>query len=123
MFRDVADWIDFPAAAVMGGVSYALYFAIKRYTRIRFLAEMVTAIFMGVITILTCKIFPKLVVDNILIGSLMTLVPGVAITNALRDLFGGDLLSGMARTTEAVLTAIALGGGIGIAIKLLWGVM
>ena len=46
-----------------------------------------------------------------------------AITNALRDLFGGDLLSGMARTTEAVLTAIALGGGIGIAIKLLWGVM
>lgn len=84
---------------------------------------MVTAIFMGIITILTCKIFPKLVVDNILIGSLMTLVPGVAITNALRDLFGGDLLSGMARTTEAILTAIALGGGIGIAIKLLWGVM
>ena len=83
----------------------------------------VSAIFMGIITILTCKIFPKLVVDNILIGSLMTLVPGVAITNALRDLFGGDLLSGMARTTEAILTAIALGGGIGIAIKLLWGVM
>lgn len=123
LFMDDYDWIDFPAAAVIGGVSYALYLAIKRYTSIRFLAEMVTAIFMGVITILTCKIFPKLVVDNILIGSLMTLVPGVAITNALCDLFGGDLLSGMARTTEAVLTAIALGGGIGIAIKLLWGVM
>lgn len=123
LFMDDYDWIDFPAAAVIGGLSYAVYLAIKRYTNIRFLAEMVTAIFMGVITIFACKLFPKLIVDNILIGSLMTLVPGVAITNALRDLFGGDLLSGMARTTEAVLTAIALGGGIGIAIKLLWGVM
>ena len=62
-------------------------------------------------------------VDNILIGSLMPLVPGVAITNALRDLFDGDLLSGIARATESILTAAALGGGIGIAIKLLWGGM
>lgn len=120
LFMDDYDWIDCPAAAIIGGVSYAVFLAIKRYTNIRFLAEMVTAIFMGAVTIFTCKLFPRLVVDNILIGSLMTLVPGVAITNALRDLFGGDLLSGMARATEAVLTAIALGGGIGIAIKLFW---
>ncbi|MDY4500379.1 threonine/serine exporter family protein [Lactobacillus johnsonii] len=123
LFMDDYDWIDFPAAAVIGGLSYGVYLAIKHYTSVRFLSEMLTAIFMGMITICTCNIFPNLMVDNILIGSLMPLVPGVAITNALRDLFDGDLLSGIARATESILTAAALGGGIGIAIKLLWGGM
>ncbi|WP_297819778.1 threonine/serine exporter family protein [uncultured Lactobacillus sp.] len=123
LFMNDYDWIDFPAAALVGGVGYGVYLAIKKYTNIRFLAELVTAIFMGVLTIGLCKIFPKLLVDNILIGALMTLVPGVAFTNALRDLFGGDILSGIVRGTEALFTAIALGGGIGIAIKLLWGIL
>lgn len=120
LFMNDYDWIDFPAAAFVGGIGYGVFLWIKKYTNIRFLAELVTALFMGALTIGLCKIFPSLLVDNILIGSLMTLVPGVAITNALRDLFGGDLLSGIVRGVEAVLTAIALGGGIGIAIKIFW---
>ena len=62
-------------------------------------------------------LFPQTIVDNILIGALMTLVPGLAFTNALRDLFMGDLLSGIVRLFEATLTAIALGGGVAIVIK------
>ncbi|MCT7823800.1 MAG: threonine/serine exporter family protein, partial [Lactobacillus crispatus] len=45
------------------------------------------------------------------------LVPGLAITNALRDLFMGDLLSGIMRMCEAVLTALALGGGVALVLK------
>lgn len=76
---------------------------------------------MGAMTIGICHIFPSLSMDNILIGSLMALVPGVPITNALSDLFRGDLVSGTVRAIEAFLTAIALGGGIGLAIKFLGG--
>lgn len=123
LFMNDYDWIDFPAAALVGGLGYALFLWIKRYTSIRFISEVVTAIFMGSVAICLYKIYPKFSVDNILIGSLMTLVPGVAFTNALRDLFGGDILSGLVRATEAVLTAVALGGGIGIAIKVLEGWM
>lgn len=119
LFMSNYDWLDFPAAALVGGVGYGAFLAIKKYTKIRFLAEFVTALLMGLLTIMLCKIFPKLLVDNILIGALMTLVPGVAFTNALRDLFGGDILSGIVRGIEALFTAIALGGGVGIAIKLL----
>ncbi|GBG04118.1 threonine/serine exporter family protein [Lactobacillus rodentium] len=121
LFMANYDWRDFPAAALVGGVGYGVFLAIKKYTKIRFLAEFITAMLMGFITIFLCKIFPKLLVDNILIGALMTLVPGVAFTNALRDLFGGDILSGIARGIEALFTAIALGGGIGIAMKILGG--
>ena len=117
LFMGDYDWLDFPASAIVGGVSYCIFLSIKKYTNIRFLAELITALIMGTMTIGIWKIFPNLVVDNVLIGSLMTLVPGVALTNGLRDLFSGDLISGLARITEAALTAVALGGGIGLAIK------
>lgn len=59
----------------------------------------------------------QMIVDNILVGALMTLVPGLALTNALRDLFMGDLLSGIVRMCEAVLSVLALGGGVAIVLK------
>ena len=39
----------------------------------------------------------------------MPLVPGVLITNAVRDLMAGHFISGMAKVAEAFLTAFAIG--------------
>lgn len=50
-------------------------------------------------------------VDNIIIGNIMTLIPGVGLTTALRDLFVGDSITGLLRTIEAVLFALAIAGG------------
>lgn len=119
LFMDDYDWIDFPAAAVVGTIGYVFYVYFKRYTNIRFLSELMAAMVMGLVTIGIHALFKQTVVDNILIGALMTLVPGLAITNALRDLFMGDLLSGVVRMFEAALTALALGGGVAIVIKFL----
>ncbi|QNQ83089.1 threonine/serine exporter family protein [Lactobacillus sp. PV037] len=121
LFMGAYDWADFLPAAIIGGGSYGFFLGMKRYTSVRFLAELVTAIVMATSTICLCHLLPILKVDNIIIGALMTLVPGVAITNALRDLFTGDLLSGISRAVEALLTAVALGGGIGFAIKVFAG--
>ncbi|MBR3166308.1 MAG: threonine/serine exporter family protein [Lachnospiraceae bacterium] len=54
--------------------------------------------------------------DSIVIGSIMPLVPGYAITTSIRDLFNGDYLSGIIHMLDAFLTAacIAIGAGIGI---------
>lgn len=49
--------------------------------------------------------------DHIIIGYIMTLIPGVGLTNALRDLFVGDSITGVLRTIEAVLFALAIAGG------------
>ena len=57
-------------------------------------------------------------VDTIIIGSIMLLVPGIAITNAIRDTIAGDLLSGVSRGVEAVLVAIAIAIGSGVVISL-----
>lgn len=54
--------------------------------------------------------------DTIIIGAIMTLVPGLAITNAIRDIIAGDFLSGITRGIEAIL--IGLGIAIGVAVSL-----
>ena len=41
----------------------------------------------------------------------MTLIPGIGLTNALRDLFTGDSIAGLLRSIEAVLTALAIAAG------------
>jgi uncharacterized membrane protein YjjP (DUF1212 family) len=50
-------------------------------------------------------------VDEIIIGNIMVLVPGIGLTNALRDLFTGDSVSGILRSIEAMLVAIAIAAG------------
>ncbi len=47
------------------------------------------------------------------IGAILILVPGVLLTNAVRDSISGDLLSGAARMVEALLVAIAVAAGVG----------
>ena len=62
---------------------------------------------------------------NLGLGALMNLVPGVMITNFMRDIIAGDLLAGLIKLTESLLvaTAIALGAGIILtAARLLWGI-
>ncbi|MBA5850588.1 threonine/serine exporter family protein [Clostridium sp. cel8] len=56
--------------------------------------------------------------DTIIIGSIMVLVPGIAITNAIRDTIAGDLLSGILGAIEALLVAVAIAVGTGIIIRL-----
>lgn len=119
LFMDNYDWVDFPAAAIVGAIGYLAYIYFKRFTKVRFLSELIAAMVMGIITVGINHLFPNMITDNILIGALMTLVPGLALTNALRDLFMGDLLSGIVRLFEATLTALALGGGVAIIIKFL----
>lgn len=50
-------------------------------------------------------------ISAVIIGNIMTLIPGVGLTNAFRDLFTGDNISGLLRTVEAALTALAIAAG------------
>lgn len=119
MFMNNYDWIDFPAAAIVGATGFISFYYFKRFTNVKFLSELVAAVIMTVLAAGLVHIFPQMIIDHILTGALMPLVPGLALTNALRDLFKGDILSGMAKICEALLTAFALGGGVGIVLKFL----
>ena len=62
--------------------------------------------------------------DMVIIGTLMILVPGLIITNAMRDIIFGDTNSGINRIVQVFLIAAAIALGTGAAWKvsgLLWG--
>ena len=59
--------------------------------------------------------------DIVIISTIMLLVPGLALTNAIRDSVSGDLVSGLARTTEAVFIAVAIALGSGLMFTLIGG--
>lgn len=60
--------------------------------------------------------------DIVIISSIMLLVPGLAITNAIRDSVSGDIVSGLVRATEAIFIAVAIAVGSGIMLALLGGI-
>lgn len=51
----------------------------------------------------------------IMIGVIMLLIPGVALTNSVRDMLGGDVIAGLLRLVESVLLAAAIAGGFAMA--------
>ncbi len=88
----------------------------SRY-KIRFVIEFLAALLIGFSAVMLVRFNLGYSVDRIIIGALMPLVPGVPLTNAVRDLLAGHILSGMARAMEAILTACALGLGIAFILK------
>ncbi|MFD0586433.1 threonine/serine exporter family protein [Paenibacillus sp. GCM10027627] len=105
-------WSDFLPAAVIGGLGFLFFLILHHYVPIKFFAEFVTAIFIGATASLVVHFGWGTNLDKIIIGSVMPLVPGLHITNAVRDLMAGHLVSGLSKGAEAFLTAFAIGAGI-----------
>lgn len=85
----------------------------------QYLQLLISGIFAGAATIGMSRIFPTINIDSIIIGSIMILVPGFAITNGIKDALYGDIMSSLSRLGEAIYVVVAV--GIGVAITLLVG--
>lgn len=65
----------------------------------------------GFVSLGLTLILPFLHVDKIMIGSIMILIPGLALTNAIRDLLVGDLATGLLRLINALMIAVCIAFG------------
>ena len=52
--------------------------------------------------------------DCIIIGAITPILPGISLTNAIRDTVTGDIISGTARIVDTLLIAVAIAGGVGV---------
>lgn len=57
--------------------------------------------------------------DLIITGAIMALVPGLVITNFMRDIIAGDMISGLSKLAEALLTGTGIALGTGLALSLI----
>ncbi|MCA6773018.1 hypothetical protein IGK15_002097 [Enterococcus sp. AZ045] len=103
---------DLPITLPIGGVGYIVYLCSLRFFRIKFLAEFLSSLIIGIAAILSVRLGIGLNQDLIIIGCVMPLVPGVQITNAIRDLLAGHYVSGVSRGAEAMMTAAMIGFAI-----------
>ena len=58
-------------------------------------------------------------VDMISIGNIMLLIPGIPLTNSLRDMFSGNTISGLLRFSEAILLALTIAFGFAVVAALM----
>ena len=70
---------------------------------------------------LITKFVPLLHMDKVMIGDIMLLIPGIAMTNSIRDILIGDTISGIMRLIETLLWAAALALGFMISIAVIGG--
>lgn len=61
--------------------------------------------------------------ESMLIGGIIIMVPGVAFTNAIRDMADGDYISGSVRMLDAMLVFFCIAMGVGFMMAIYNGVM
>lgn len=71
----------------------------------------------AILAVLASSLIPMVELDKVIVGAVIVLVPGVAVTNAIRDSIAGDLISGMAKGAEALIIATSIAIGVGAVLK------
>lgn len=116
--------VESAAAVTVGTVLGLLRFLFRQGSSFPFIEYSLGGFVSGILGSLF-SLIPGVNPYLITIGALTNLVPGVALTNGIRDLLQGDIVSGISRLGEALMTvfAIAAGTGMGIAAWSLTGVI
>lgn len=111
-------FLDFISAALAGACSYMLSIFLDRLETNLFIRGFCCCAAATFIALGFNSVGLGSNLNAIIIGSIMIFLPGVALTNAVRDTLAGDMLSGASKGIEAVIIAVSIASGVGIAIKL-----
>lgn len=114
--------VDFSVAFIIGLFAYAFSRYLGKYDINFFIRSFCSCAASAFLALVAAVWIAPASYQPIIIGTLMIFVPGVAITNAIRDFLTGDILSGLARMMEALLIAVSLAAGAGVVLKL-WKVI
>lgn len=109
-------FLDGIAAGVLGLLIFFLKKTLSKYCSNLFVFNFLISLITGLLAETICFFVPfTLNADKIMIGDIMLLIPGLAITNAIKDIFVGDTISGIMRFAEALLWALAIAFGFMVA--------
>ena len=103
------------AAGLFALVLCVLQIVLPPLCKNKVLFNFLSAFAVGGLICLACRLVPALHSDKVIIGDIMLLIPGLAFTNAVKDIFIGDTISGVMRLIETILWAAALALGFALA--------
>lgn len=105
---------DAAASAIIGILIKLMQAALARLRVNSLLSALLCSVVGGVSAwfIVNCALADS--VGSISIGNIMLLIPGIALTNSIRDMFSGDTISGLLRFTEALVLSVVIALGFAI---------
>ena len=113
--------IDGLAAGVLGLCLRYTTWLLQKAAMNQIFVNVVASFLLSLGAILLVRVGVGHDVNKIIIGNIMLLIPGIALTNSLRDMISGDIMTGMLRFLDAVLVAAAIAAGYILAAQLLGG--
>ncbi len=102
----------------IGAVVYLLNLRMVRSGYLPFLTFFSVGFICSFLVLLSPLVVTGTHVYIMIISSVMLYLPGMSMTNGVRDLLAGDLVSGLTRLGDAILTVLAIGMGAGLAISI-----
>lgn len=113
---------QFLVSFLIGGLTrFAVYFSDITIKNTIF-AKFLSSFFVTSMAYLAIKLGISASADEIIIGNIMLLIPGLGFTNALRDLFVGDSIAGILRSIEAMLSAVGIAAGYFLFVLIMGGI-
>jgi uncharacterized membrane protein YjjP (DUF1212 family) len=109
-------WLDIATAGVIGLLIGLLDFATQHRPRLKEASDALAAMFAGSIAVLVASVIGPLNLNTVIISSLIVLMPGMALTNAVNELTNQNLVSGTARFAGAMSTILKLAIGMMVAL-------
>ena len=103
---------DMPVAAVAGLLESLVCQYFGRHGINRMFTDIAAAFCCTVWAIAVQAVLPAVSANAAIIGALMVLTPGVALTMGVRDILNGDYLSGSIRLLDALFIAGSIAGGV-----------
>ena len=106
-------------AAIAFGCGLLIRWIVTFMSRVRanvFFTNLVAAAVADLPATLLNMVGASVHMDKIIIGTIMLLVPGLAITNVMRDVLAGDFLTALTRFAEVLIVAMGISIGVAIAI-------
>ena len=109
--------LDALAALLAGFALEPLRIFLARRGTNRFIENLLSAAWVAAVSVAAVQLMNQLgaacSIDKVIIGGIIPLVPGIALTNGVRDIAGCDYLSGTIRGIEALLIGAAIALGVG----------
>ena len=111
-------WLDIGTATFIGLLIGVQALLNERRPRLKEASDAVSALMAGMVAVLVSNFIQPLNLNSVIIASLVVLLPGMTLTNAVNELTSQHLVSGTARFAGAIATILKLTVGTLIALTL-----
>ena len=110
--------LDGLIAFVVGAILQMFLIGIQKQSMSKFIRNILGSGLVTTLSLVFLTLGLPILYDKVIIGAIMPLVPGIALTTSIRDLFNGDYLSGTIHLMDALLTAFCIAVGVGAVITI-----